>query len=66
MVAEGVSFKQALNDAIRAGPDEEPTVSVSHTRARSLGMPRIDLTKALQLAGQLEDQEKLDRMKSPR
>lgn len=64
MEAEGISFKRALNDAIRAGDGDHPKVRVSYTRARSLGEPRIDLTKALQLVGELEDESILRRMRS--
>jgi len=54
-----VSFKQALNDAVRAGlarpaATREPFVMrTSAMRAR----PGIDLDKALRLAGDLEDDE---------
>jgi hypothetical protein len=54
MRERGLSFKEALNDAIRAGlgPREpEP----SYTTPRVLGPARVDLTKALQHAAALED-----------
>lgn len=59
----GHPFKQVLNDTVRAGlalpaaraePFEQPVFS--------LGRPRIDLTKALALAGDLEDQERVAKM----
>lgn len=55
----GKTFKQAVNDAVRQG-------LASHAAARaepfvqptySLGRIRVDLTKALALAADLEDQE---------
>jgi hypothetical protein len=52
-----LSFKQALNAAIRAGmraPSAEP---VQYTFPKHLGVPRVPLDKALQLAAQLEDEE---------
>lgn len=60
----GLSFKQALNDAIRAGasgrrPRREPTTVV-----RRLGVPTVPLDRALQLAGELEDEEIVRRMRT--
>jgi hypothetical protein len=54
-----LSFKAVLNEAIRAGltdsgaPAEPYRMQTSPMRAR----PGIDLTKALQVAGRLEDEE---------
>jgi hypothetical protein len=55
MRERGLTFKEAVNEAIRAGlsprsPDQTPI-----TTARSLGPARADLTKALSLAAELED-----------
>lgn len=54
MQDRGVGFKQALNDAVRAGatarssrPAPLPTCP--------LGAPRVDITKALRLSGELKD-----------
>lgn len=62
MKAEHASFKQALNDAIREGasstqrrPFQTPTFD--------MGVPKIDLTKALQLAGELEDEELIRKLR---
>jgi hypothetical protein len=55
----GVSFKQAVNDAVRQGLSSpavvraEPFVQPTY----SLGRVRVDLTKALALASDLEDQD---------
>ncbi|GAA5146396.1 antitoxin [Microbacterium pseudoresistens] len=56
MAQRGVSFKRALNDAIRGGalPSAERR---AHTKPRDLGVPRVDLTHALRLAADLEDEE---------
>ncbi len=56
MERRGVSFKQALNDAIRAGAapgSDDP----SATTPRHLGIPMVALDRALQLSGELEDEE---------
>lgn len=55
-----ISFKEAVNTAIRAGaagsrkPYRTPTFD--------MGEPLVDLTKALELAGDLEDEELLRRL----
>jgi hypothetical protein len=55
MRERGLTFKQALNDAIRAGANGRPAPR-EYTRPRPMGPPLVDITKALQLAGQLEDE----------
>jgi hypothetical protein len=54
MKERGLSFKQALNEAIRAGL-APPAESEPFTRPRDLGPPQLDLTHALRIAGELED-----------
>jgi hypothetical protein len=63
MERRGVSFKQALNDAIRAGATPGPRPDFT-TRVRSMGAPTINLDRALALAGALEDDELTRRMES--
>ncbi len=53
MRERGLSFKDAVNEAIRAGL--APPAERVYTTPRALGAARVDLTKALQVAGQLED-----------
>ena len=57
MRERGLPFKQALNQALRAGLARSDN-TVAHFRQRTfqLGRSRVDLTKALTLAGELEDQ----------
>ena len=62
MAQRGVSFKRALNDAIRAGALPAPSEQRSYTRTRDLGTPAVDLTHTLRLAGELEDEELVRRM----
>lgn len=55
MRERGLTFKDAVNAAIRAGlgkPGEQPG---TYTTPRELGPARVDVTKALAVAGQLED-----------
>jgi hypothetical protein len=55
MHERGLSFKQAVNEAIRAGLTSSTRGGREFTTPRNLGPARVDLTKALALAGQLED-----------
>jgi hypothetical protein len=57
MRERGVTFKQAVNEALRAGLVARRPDRVFETSVRSMGAPQVDLTKALQLAGHLEDEE---------
>lgn len=61
----GVSFKQALNDSIRAGAPD-PDRGVVRTRTADLGTPAVALDRALQLAGDLEDDDLVRRMREGR
>ena len=52
-----VSFKQALNDAIREGASVGSRHTEFVTETASMGRCRANLDRALQLAGELEDDE---------
>ena len=56
MRERGISFKQALNEAIRAGADDNRGVPFRTTTA-ALGVPVVNLDRALQVAAELEDEE---------
>lgn len=64
MRERGLSFKDAVNTAIRKGlaSDEDRP---SPTRPRALGA-KVDLTKALQLAAELEDEEIVRKLRAGR
>ena len=61
------SFKQTLNDAIRQGLSPRPKGAVAADTydfpVYHMGQPLVDLTKANALAGELEDQELIARMR---
>ncbi len=57
MRERGVTFKQAVNDAIRAGLTDGGAAEEYTFPTYDMGEPKVDLTKALQLAGELEDLE---------
>lgn len=65
MAQRGVSFKRALNDAIRLGTSTSASSGErrSYTRPRDLGVPAADLTHALRIAADLEDEELVTRMR---
>jgi hypothetical protein len=57
MRERGVSFKAALNDAVRAGLDARSQVARPFkARTARLGV-RINIDKALTIAGEMEDEE---------
>lgn len=58
-----VSFKQALNDAIREGLTSGRPVAFA-TRTADLGIPMVNLDRALQVAAELEDEELVRKMRS--
>jgi hypothetical protein len=55
MSEKKVSFKRALNDAIRESAAARPVVHVE-TPTFDLGVPAIDLTKAMRISAELEDE----------
>jgi hypothetical protein len=55
MRERGLTFKEAVNAAIRAGLGEAREQGRRFTSPRELGPARVDLTKALDIAGGIED-----------
>lgn len=62
----GVSFKQALNDAVREGLSRRVRAAPYRIEPADLGPPAVPLTKALQLAADLEDEEIIRRLETGR
>ena len=62
MRERGLSFKDAVNEAIRAGLGQSPDEHRTYTVPRDLGPARVDLTKALGLAAELEDDAMVRRL----
>ena len=60
MAERGIGFKEAVNDALRAGlaRDREPY----HQQTTQLGRPSVDLDLALRVAGDLEDAALVDKL----
>jgi hypothetical protein len=57
----GLTFKQAINDAVRAGMASRPA-RLTVLPTYDMGEPLVDITKALRLAGELEDQDRVSRL----
>lgn len=62
MRERGLSFKQAVNEALRRGLDDEADAPYE-LPAFDMGAPSVNLDRALQMAGELEDQELLRKMR---
>ena len=56
------SFKQVVNDALRRGLQASVPARSFETPTFDLGVPRVDLDRALALEGALEDEERQRRM----
>nr|ABP43413.1 CopG domain protein DNA-binding domain protein [Mycolicibacterium gilvum PYR-GCK] len=63
MAEQGISFKEALNNAIRDGAAQRPAPAAFSTRVADLGVPSVSLDRALQLAAELEDDELIRRLR---
>jgi hypothetical protein len=59
----GIPFKVAINEAIRNGLDSSRRPRPYRLKTHKMGAPSVDLTKATQLAGRLEDDETARRMR---
>jgi hypothetical protein len=61
----GISFKEALNSTVRNGFEQDGSKPKPYRiRPRNLGVrPGVNLDKALQLAGELEDAETLRKLR---
>lgn len=64
MRERGVSFKQAVNDAIREGVTGARDGAGFRTATANLGLPAVNLDRALQLAAELEDEELVRKMRA--
>jgi len=57
-----VTFKQVVNESLRHALRGRGPTETFETPTFDLGAPRVDLSRALTLAGALEDEERLRRM----
>ena len=65
MRERGISFKQALNEAVRDGLTSSPTVAdrAFRTPTADMGQPTLPLDHALRIAATLEDDELVRKMR---
>lgn len=59
MRERGLSWKQAVNEALREGLLHDQERSRFETPTFDLGAARVPLERSLELAGRLEDEERL-------
>lgn len=59
-----VSFKQALNDAIREGCVSRGEPEPFRTETAAMGPPAVNLDRALQVAAELDDEDFARRMQT--
>lgn len=64
MNERGISFKEALNDAIRRGVADAAGREPFCTETAAMGESSVNLDRALQLVGELEDDELLRKLRS--
>lgn len=57
MRERGTSFKETLNGALRDALATKPRATPFRTKTYDLGQALVELDKATQLAGRLEDEE---------
>jgi hypothetical protein len=57
MRERGLTFKRAVNEAIRQGFSAKSSGPAFRTKTFSMGPPRTPIDKALRLAAELEDEE---------
>lgn len=57
-----MTFKEAVNTTIRAGMNSSAGTRATTFPTHDMGEPLIDITKAIRLAGEFEDQELAGRL----
>jgi hypothetical protein len=62
MRERGMSFKEALNDAIRSSARETP--APFRTATASMGRSSVNLDRALEIVGALEDDDLVRKMRA--
>lgn len=62
MAERGLSFKQAVNEAIKAGLTRGQGTTSFETPTFRMGKPAVPLTHAVRLAAEMEDEELIRRL----
>jgi hypothetical protein len=63
MAERGLSFKQALNDSLRAALAGQPKRKRFRTKTHHMGVPKVDITHANRLADEFGDEEIIRKMR---
>lgn len=58
MRERGISFKEAVNEAVRNGATPKRSTTATDFPTFGMGEPLVDVTHALRLAGELEDTQR--------
>jgi hypothetical protein len=66
MSERGLSFKEALNSALRDALTGKSQRKPYRTKTYNMGVPKVDITHANRLAGELEDEEIIRKMRMGR
>lgn len=66
MRERGMSFKEAVNDAIRRSVSASAERQAFRTATAAMGESRVNLDRALQVVGDLEDDELVRKSRSAR
>jgi hypothetical protein len=67
MRERGLTFRQAINEALRTGLGKRPSTRPYRTPSVPIGLrPDIDWDKALHIAAELEDEELIRRLRAGR
>jgi hypothetical protein len=64
MREQGISFKDAINEAIRASGRTDAPPRRFRTETASMGRTSVNLDRALQIVGDLEDDELIRKMRA--
>jgi hypothetical protein len=64
MTERGISFKEALNDAIRQGVLGATPTAPFRTATAAMGASRVNLDRALQIVADLEDDELIRKLRA--
>ncbi len=64
MRERGQSFKEALNDLIRAGAIDDGSTTPFRTKTASMGVSQVNLDRALQVVAELEDDELVRKLRA--
>ena len=63
MAERGIGFKEAVNTVLREALNPGGAGAGKYTKTTAMGAPRVPLENALRMAGELEDEEILHKLR---